>query len=73
MSIKPMFCDVNGGFSASKFWTNVAFSIGSIVVVKLAWVDSPHLGEIFLWYLVIVSGSELGKKFMTMKLSSKDK
>lgn len=73
MSIKPLFCDPDGHFSASKFWTNVAFTIGSFVVVKLALVDSDSLGEIFLWYLVIVSGSELGKKFMTMKLSNKDK
>lgn len=73
MNIKPFFCDPNGNFSQSKFWSNVAFTIASFVVLKLAWVDSENLGEIFLWYLVIVSGNELGKKFMTMKLSSREK
>ena len=73
MNIRPFFCDPNGSFSQSKFWSNVAFTIASFVVLKLAWVDSENLGEIFLWYLVIVSGNELGKKFMTMKLSSREK
>ena len=67
-----MFCDTDGKFSQSKFWTNVAFTIASLVVVKLAWLDSDSLGEIFLWYLVVVSGNELGKKFMTMKLGKKE-
>lgn len=64
---KTMFTDPNGEFSQSKFWSNVAFTIASFVVVKLALADSQSLGEIFLWYLVIVSGNELGKKFLTMK------
>lgn len=65
-----MFCDLNGEISQSKIWSNIAFSIASFVVIKLSLVDSPQLPEIFLWYLVVVSGSELGKKFMTMKLSN---
>lgn len=70
--LRDLFCDPNDRLSASKIWTHIAFGIGSYVVVKLANVDSPYITEVFLWYLVIVSGSELGKKFMTMKLSNKE-
>lgn len=72
MKLKQLICDPNGEISHGKMWSNIAFAIASYVVVKLAMVDSPHLPEMFLWYLVVVSGSELGKKFMTMKLSNKD-
>lgn len=72
MKLGEMFCDPDGKLSHGKIWSNIAFAIASFVVVKLALVDSPHLSEIFLWYLVIVSGSELGKKFMTMKLGAKE-
>lgn len=72
MKVSQLVCNPDGELSHGKVWSNIAFAIASFVVVKLALVDSPHLGEIFLWYLVIVSGSELGKKFMTMKLSSKE-
>jgi hypothetical protein len=69
MKLQELSADPEGKFSASKFWTNVAFTVATILVLKLGWEDSSQFGEIFLWYLVIVSGSELGKKFMTMKLS----
>jgi hypothetical protein len=60
MKMKQLICDPNGNISQGKVWSNI---------VKLPLVDSPHLPEMFLWYLGVVSGSELGKKFMTMKLS----
>ena len=72
MNFKDMICDVNGQISQAKVWTNVAFTIGSFVLIRLALVDSSHIVDIFLWYLMIVSGSELGKKFMTMKLTNKE-
>jgi hypothetical protein len=69
MNLKPIIYDPNGKISQSKIWTNIAFTVASYVVIKLANENSIFIGEVFLWYLVIVSGSELGKKFMTMKLS----
>lgn len=72
MKLSKLICDPDGELSHGKIWSNVAFATGTYVVIKLAMADSPHLGEIFLWYLVIVSGSELGKKFMTMKLGNKE-
>ena len=73
MKLKQLVCDADGNLSHGKVWSNIAFGIASIIVLKLAWVDSQYLGEMFLWYLVVVSGSELGKKFMTMKLGNKEK
>lgn len=68
MRLSQLISDPNGELSHGKVWSNIAFGIASFVVVKLALANSSSLPEIFLWYLVVVSGSELGKKFMTMKL-----
>jgi hypothetical protein len=72
MKLSQIICEPDGKVSHGKVWSNIAFTIASFVIVKLALVDSTQLPEMFLWYLVVVSGSELGKKFMTMKLSNKE-
>lgn len=69
MNIKELVCNPEGNLSHGKVWSNIAFATATFVVVKLAMYNSQYIGEVFLWYLVVVSGSELGKKFMTMKLS----
>lgn len=67
-----MFKDIHGNISMSKVWTNIAFSIASYVIVVMAHKGSSEFGEMFLYYLIIVSGSELGKKFLTMKYEKKE-
>lgn len=69
MHIKQLITNQDGNISHGKVWSNIAFATATFVVVKLAMYNSQYIGEVFLWYLVVVSGSELGKKFMTMKLS----
>ncbi|MBT9145424.1 MAG: hypothetical protein DDT42_01295 [candidate division WS2 bacterium] len=69
MNLKSIICDPHGEISQSKVWSNIAFATATFVVIKLAMNNSQYIGEVFLWYLVVVSGSELGKKFMTMRLS----
>lgn len=68
MKLSKFITDKEGNLSQSKIWTNIAFAIASFVVIRLTLENSQALPEVFLWYLVVVSGSELGKKFMTMKL-----
>jgi len=59
------FCrDPNGNFSASKFWTNVAYATATYVVLKYA---SSTNWELLLVYLSVVGGSEVGKKFLNMR------
>lgn len=60
----PMWRDPNGNFSTSKFWTNVAYAVATYVVLRYA---SATNWEILLVYLSIVGGSEVGKKFLSMK------
>lgn len=71
MNIKQLFCNPEGKLSHGKLWSNIAFTIASYVVIKLANNNSSMLSEVFLIYLVVVSGSEVGKKYLTMKLGGK--
>lgn len=69
MSIN-FFRDPKGNFSASKFWTNVAYATATYVVIKYA---SSTNWELLLVYLSVVGGSEVGKKFLNMRYgNSKD-
>lgn len=72
MKFKELLCNPAGELSHGKLWSNVAFSVTSYVVIKLANANSQWLPEIFFAYLVVVSGSEVGKKFITMKYGTKD-
>lgn len=58
------FRDPHGDFSASKFWTNVAYAVATYVVIKYA---SATNWELLLVYLSVVGGSEVGKKFLNMR------
>jgi hypothetical protein len=59
-----MFNDPHGKFSASKFWTNVAYATATYVVIQ-------HAGstnwELLLVYVATVGGSEVAKKFLNMR------
>jgi hypothetical protein len=58
------FNDPNGNFSASKFWTNVAYAVATYLVI--ANVDSENW-ELLLVYVATVGGSEVAKKFLNMR------
>jgi hypothetical protein len=59
------FCrDPHGNFSASKFWTNVAYAVATYVIIRYA---SATNWELLLVYLSVVGGSEVGKKFLNMR------
>ncbi len=63
-----LFRNPNGKFSASKMWTNIAYSIATYVIVKqaddLSW-------ELLLVYMSVVGGSEIAKKYLNMSFSKK--
>lgn len=65
--MKQLFFDKNGNLSQSKFWSNIAFTVATFVVIKLTLDKSNLLGDVFFVYLAVVSGAELGKKLLTMK------
>jgi hypothetical protein len=59
------FCqDPNGNFSASKFWTNVAYAVATYLVIMN--VNSENW-ELLLVYVATVGGSEVAKKFLNMR------
>lgn len=62
--MKSFFRDPNGEFSVSKFWTNVAYAVATYVVVIHATATN---WELLLVYMSVVGGSEVAKKFMTMR------
>jgi hypothetical protein len=59
-----MFNDPHGKFSASKFWTNVAYATATYVVIQHA---SAANWELLLVYVATVGGSEVAKKFLHMR------
>ena len=60
----PLFCDPSGNFSASKFWTNVAYATATYVVIMNA---NATNWELLLVYVATVGGSEVAKKFLSMR------
>jgi hypothetical protein len=60
----PLFSDPHGKFSASKFWTNVAYATATYVVIANA--NSTNW-ELLLVYVATVGGSEIAKKFLSMR------
>jgi len=62
--MKSFFCDPHGEFSVSKFWTNVAYAVATYIVLVHA--NSTNW-ELLLVYMSVVGGSEVAKKFMTMR------
>lgn len=63
-----MFDDPTGKFSASKFWTAVAYATATYVVIlnahDISW-------ELFLVYIATVGGSEIAKKYLVMRYGEK--
>ena len=59
-----MFNDPHGKFSASKFWTNVAYATATYVVIQHAGAAN---WELLLVYVATVGGSEVAKKFLNMR------
>ena len=62
--INPLFSDPHGKFSASKFWTNVAYATATYVVIANA---NATNWELLLVYVATVGGSEVAKKFLNMR------
>jgi hypothetical protein len=63
----PLFQDPHGKFSTSKFWTNVAYATATYVVIANA--NSTNW-ELLLVYVATVGGSEIAKKFLSMRYSN---
>ena len=65
-----MFNDPHGRFSASKFWTQVAYATATYVVIQHA---SGTNWELLLVYIATVGGSEVAKKFLNMRYGTNGK
>lgn len=71
LSIKNFVKDLfqnpkDGRISASKFWLNIAFAVASGILVILATNGTLNV-DIFIAYLMIVSGNNLTSKWISMK------
>ena len=65
--MKSLFRDPRGEFSVSKMWTNIAYAVATYVVIQHA--DATHW-EMLLVYMSVVGGSEVAKKFLTLKFGN---
>ena len=62
--MKTLWRDPQGDFSASKFWTAVAYATATGIMI----VQAPTVGwEMLLAYTAIVGGSEVAKKLITVR------
>ena len=71
LSVKTFVKDLfqnpkDGRISASKFWLNIAFAVASGIVVILATNGTLNV-DIFITYLMIVSGNNLTSKWISLK------
>lgn len=65
--VKDLFQNPKDGrISASKFWLNIAFAVASGIVVILATNGTLNV-DIFIAYLMIVSGNNLTSKWISLK------
>lgn len=65
--VKDLFQNPKDGrISASKFWLNIAFAVASGILVILATNGTLNV-DIFIAYLMIVSGNNLTSKWISMK------
>ena len=58
------FTNPQGKFSASKFWTQVAYAVATYLVI--VHMNSENW-ELLLVYIATVGGSEVAKKFLNMR------
>lgn len=65
-----MWTDKTGKFSAAKFWTMIAYGIGTYIVVRVTEQDKMT-ADMLLVYLATIGSSEIAKKYLTMKHESK--
>lgn len=69
---KELFQDERSGkISSAKFWLNVAFCVSSFLVIYMAVKDSLSV-DIFVAYVLIVSGNNLTSKFLSMKYDKRN-
>jgi hypothetical protein len=65
--VKDLFQNPKDGrISASKLWLNIAFAVSSGIVMILATNGNLNV-DIFITYLMIVSGNNLTSKWISMK------
>ena len=68
MKLNDFVTDPAGTFSVSKFWTNVAYLVTTIIIVcNYDKFDYAML----LAYTGVIGGSEVAKKLLTLKYGSK--
>lgn len=68
MRISDFITDPMGAFSVSKFWTNIAYLVTTIIViVNYKQFDYAML----LAYTGVIGGSEIAKKLLVLKYGSK--
>lgn len=59
-----------GKNSSSKFWKNVAFIVGTYIIV----LNAVGLGwELFLVYLAVIGGSEVALKIVELRFGKEPK
>ena len=63
--------DRDGNFNAAKWWSTVAYSVGTFVIVKMA-IIGTLTAEIFFAYLGIVGGADVAKKWITVSNAPKE-
>lgn len=66
--LKSLWLDPNHQFSASKFWTTVAYATATVIMIlehhRVEW-------EMLLAYTAVVGGSEVAKKLITLRYAVK--
>jgi hypothetical protein len=62
--MNKLFLDPQGRFSTSKMWTQIAYTVATIIMLITA---NSMSWEMLLAYLGGVGGSEVAKKYLTMR------
>ena len=62
--MNKLWSDPQGNFSASKMWTQIAYSVATAIMLINA---NSMTWEMMLAYLAAVGGSEIAKKYLTMR------
>ena len=62
--MNKLWADPQGNFSASKWWTTVAYTAATAIILINA---QSVTWEMLLAYMATVGGSEIAKKYLTMR------
>lgn len=69
-----MIDPTTGYLSQHKFWSNIAFLLGSVAFIKFNFnsTDSPYLVEIWAIYLTVIGGVDVFSSWMRQKTRVKE-